>query len=219
MLFFTARPRMSWLFLLASQFGEIDRGFDSQCKKKPTYERKQWGELWSSASLTNLAAEAVLQAIALYPMGRVAAFGGPRGFLKVWSAEYATLPSSARLMYAGAMLYLTIGAFCLFSVLVFFGTALFKKDLKGSIMGPSESHTWRECRTCKERHSDDMPAKAELSFFGMIYLPLYTWMASWIFWAGFVKLAGERYCPPNLVAQVAVWSSTSVLTSFFGASG
>jgi hypothetical protein len=54
MLFFTVRPGLSWLFLLFSQFGEIDRGLDSMkpYKKVPSAERTQRGEMWTSASLT-----------------------------------------------------------------------------------------------------------------------------------------------------------------------
>ena len=42
-----------------------------------------------------------------------------------------------------------------------------------------------------------------------------TWLSSWLFWSGYVRLAGDLYCPPQLVAQGAIWTTFSTLGGFF----
>jgi len=86
-LFFTTRPRLGWMFLSLAQFLSNPTVFG-------TPKQSTW---WSSALSCSLA-EVLQQIIAMYFMGRTAAFAAPRGYYKVWTQEYAILPSGAHLM-------------------------------------------------------------------------------------------------------------------------
>ncbi|KAK4225974.1 hypothetical protein QBC38DRAFT_481728 [Podospora fimiseda] len=44
------------------------------------------------------------------------------------------------------------------------------------------------------------------------------WVAQWVWWAGYVQLMGDLYCPPKLTALVANWIIVSVIGLFLGAS-
>jgi len=41
------------------------------------------------------------------------------------------------------------------------------------------------------------------------------WMGSWLFWAGFLQLFGDRYCPPDLIRQGIIWTSGNILGVIF----
>ena len=43
------------------------------------------------------------------------------------------------------------------------------------------------------------------------------WIGQWLFWAGFLRLAGDTFCPPKLWTNTTVWTVCSALGAFFGA--
>ncbi|KAK5073002.1 hypothetical protein LTR64_000591 [Lithohypha guttulata] len=47
---------------------------------------------------------------------------------------------------------------------------------------------------------------------------LIPWIAQWVFWIGFVRMAQDLYCPPKIWSLTAVWSFCSVVTVWCGAS-
>jgi hypothetical protein len=38
---------------------------------------------------------------------------------------------------------------------------------------------------------------------------LLCWIAQWLWWAGYVGVAGDRYCPPKLAVIASVWTGFS----------
>ncbi|KAH4061697.1 hypothetical protein HBH50_219290 [Parastagonospora nodorum] len=48
------------------------------------------------------------------------------------------------------------------------------------------------------------------SYIVTVVILLLFWAAQWVFWAGFISLSSELYCPPNLVFLTIVWSVCSV---------
>ena len=45
----------------------------------------------------------------------------------------------------------------------------------------------------------------------VVYLAtLLSWIAQWLFWAGFVNLASEEYWPPSSGRTVAIWIGLSI---------
>lgn len=180
-LFFTTRPRLGWVFLIFTQMSMLTSFEYKSCAPDNDDDLAMRNDWWSSA-LSTVYAEVVLQTIALYPMAQVAAYGAPLGYLNVWTAEYQSLPSSARLMYGGALFYLTVGGMCL--ALLFWGFFT-------GIMTRSSDY----CSGCRRVHRGRDPLHSVNSYvlwLAIVVLPIVTWMSSWLFWAGFVKLAGER---------------------------
>jgi len=203
MLFLTTRPRLTWLFLLLTQMKLMsifasDDNYDLE-KIRSKGKPNQW---WSSSHVT-LYTEVILQVVALYPMGRVAAFAAPRGYLKVWTPEYASLPAGARLMYGSAMLYLTVGALSLscimINLLVLWTTPSSQPTTETGNPPegpPAPAPTPLPCTRCNEIHGesdDDEFFRSMIFSISAANMTIITWMASWLFWAGFVKAASERY--------------------------
>jgi len=168
MLFFTTRPRLGWLFLGVTH---LDTDDARNTRGSYIYENR-----WTSSMFANIFAEFVLQLIAMYPMGVAAHFGAQHGYVTVWTAEYARLSTAERLMYGGAMYYLTVGALYLLLCLGLWGYFFLSGD--GLL----------------DRSSDDKkkPSSEDLVIGPISILLVTTWLASWLFWAGFVKLAGRR---------------------------
>jgi len=54
-----------------------------------------------------------------------------------------------------------------------------------------------------------------MTVMGCCMLPL-SWMATWLFWAGYVRLSGELYCPPNLTLHGVIWVIFSFVGTFLG---
>ena len=110
-------------------------------------------------------AEGILQAVACFYMGRTAHWGVMLGYLKRGHLDGIPGAHDAKLMYAGSLLWLITIAF---------------------IFLPWFFLVWP---SSEEKDAEDS------SIFGIIFcccmiLPL---IGQWLFWAGFVGLAGDRY--------------------------
>jgi hypothetical protein len=123
---------------------------------------------WWSAFMTQFIAEFVLQIMALYVMGRTAHYGAARNYYKIYLSTYWDIPSSARMMYSGALYYLVAGS--LFLIFAFFFIMYQMLSSKVKTLGKGNT----------------MAIMVSLWF-----LLISTWLGSWLFWAGFVKLAGD----------------------------
>jgi len=182
MLFFTVRPRLSWIAL--GMLGPISHSkgkkmtVERQMPMKGRARRKALQNgipetediyipdfPWRNSAIAQIFAEIVLQCIALYIMGRSAHFGAQKGFYSVSSDTYKELPSAARLMYAGALYYLITGA-CMLTYEFYWLAKTIRNEIR------------------------DQEYASGIGLFVVLNL-FTTWTGSWIFWAGFVHLAGS----------------------------
>lgn len=51
----------------------------------------------------------------------------------------------------------------------------------------------------------------------LVWCLMLPWCGQWIFWIGFVKVAQNLYCPPDIWSLTIVWSVCSVVATWFGA--
>ncbi|ORY18927.1 hypothetical protein BCR34DRAFT_595761 [Clohesyomyces aquaticus] len=198
MLFFTVRPRLSWIALTV--LGLYERSSTRRQRRLHKTENSKDQPIpdrpWGSAAKSQAFAEVALQIMALYVMGTTVHFGARHGYYKLKTTTYKSLPLSAHLMYSGAMFYLVSGCLIIFY------------ELCGLLMEyGDETH---ESRNEEDEHS------GSILLFVWVNLTC-TWMASWIFWAGFVRLAGNQYCPPKLYAQGSIWGAFSLFGIAIGA--
>ncbi|KAF2199488.1 hypothetical protein GQ43DRAFT_464779 [Delitschia confertaspora ATCC 74209] len=214
MLFFTVRPRLSWIALgllgpLSLEKGEqitvelrrkaSNRAYRARnfrnvrnTQSQPTTKEVWIPHFpWRSAAIAQIFSEIVLQCIALYIMGRTAYFASHHGFYNVTSTRYKELPDAAHLMYAGALFYLIVGSGMLIWEVIWLLMRVNAEDL------------------------EDGEKASGLGLF-VIFNLFTTWLGSWIFWAGFVSLAGNLYCPPKLYAQGTIWAAFSLFGIMIG---
>lgn len=123
---------------------------------------------WWPSFMSQFVAELILQLIALYIMGRTAHFAANRGFYLVHTDLYRSLPSGARMMYSGALYYLIVGTFAWFSA---FG-----------LISKARSPTLDYWKTGSKVGTGSVIT-------ALIFSLTSVWLASWIFWAGFLRLA------------------------------
>ncbi|KAH7138750.1 hypothetical protein B0J11DRAFT_588213 [Dendryphion nanum] len=237
MLFFTVRPRLSWIILMVlglyenkspqkqgyrapamqeatelTQYPpEHSRDNDSQ-EQKPAGEAQLVPNLeyqrdcpWASAAKSQAYAEIALQIIALYIMGRTVHFAAKRQYYIVGSQANKSLPGGAKLMYAGALYYLVLGV-----SLHLYEIQTLATHYTGLSCGQVFASAAKSGNRRHERY-------ATIAF--VFYNLSYTWLGSWLFWVGFVRLAGHLYCPPKLYAQGLVWAAFSLFGIVIGASG
>jgi hypothetical protein len=153
-LFYTVRPRLSWMFL-------------SIIATAPGY--------WDSF-MSNMICEFFLQCVAMGYMAKTVHFASKHHYLLPAGSDgihnvpkvIQDLPAGALLMYAGAMVYVVF--FAIFILVIIFNIAMVIKL--------------------------DAPDSLELSKFTclgiMLAFPLaFTWAGSWMFWAGYIKIAGD----------------------------
>lgn len=206
MFFLVARPRLSWIVLGAFAFRERQ---PSKIKPSPSkyalidnYDgsgHKQEDEYlgdgdfpWWSAFMSQFIGEFLLQIISLYIMGRTAHFAATHGYYKVYETKmYHSLPHGAHMMYAGALYYLVAGSIFLLAASTF-------------ILAIYTEHTFVSSTRQVRKHKSRITTT-------LFILLISTWMGSWIFWAGFVKLAGNLYCPPALISQGVIWTIFSLI--------
>lgn len=148
---------------------------------------------WWSAFMTQFIAEFILQIITLYIMGRTAHFATQKGYYKIYVKSYWSIPFSARMMYSGALYYLVAGSMFLIFAFMFILYTLLSSRIK------------------ELGKANNVVIVATL-----IFLLISTWMGSWIFWVGFVKLAGNLYCPPKLIHQGVIWTFFSAIGIILG---
>ncbi|ORY02286.1 hypothetical protein BCR34DRAFT_84490 [Clohesyomyces aquaticus] len=148
---------------------------------------------WWSAFMSQFIGEFILQIITLYIMGRTARFASLHNYYTISSEAYWKLPSAARMMYSGALYYLVAGSLFLIAAGLFILYTVVSQRTK--IFGKASSAA---------------------VFLALSVLLVSTWMGSWIFWAGFVKLAGNLYCPPKLIHQGVIWTFFSTIGILVG---
>jgi len=105
MLFYTLRPRLSWIIL----------GFIADVSTKR-------GKPWRSSFISNMIAELLLQVMALYTAGTVVHFATVRGYYVVHTNTYKALPQAAHLFYGGSLYYLVAGS----AYILVFASSLFE---------------------------------------------------------------------------------------------
>ncbi|KAL3494383.1 hypothetical protein BJX62DRAFT_234260 [Aspergillus germanicus] len=53
-----------------------------------------------------------------------------------------------------------------------------------------------------------------LLYAGIVMFMFLLWVAQWLFWAGFIGLSSEQFCPPRLGALTAVWIVSSLVSIY-----
>jgi hypothetical protein len=133
---------------------------------------------WLSSTIAQFCSEIILQIITSYWMGKTANFGAYHGYLLMYGEEYVKLKGPigrwALAMYAAALLWLCTafftGVICLTAVFLVM-KKIFKKEQGGFLSGSG------------------MVDKAIKWFMASALLT--TWLANWLFWAGFVHVTGD----------------------------
>ena len=110
-------------------------------------------------------AEGILQAVACFYMGRTAHWGVMLGYLKGGHLDGIPGGHDAKLMYAGSLLWLI--------TIVFIFLPWFVLVLPSS-----------------EKKDADLSSTSGIIFCCCMIMPL---IGQWLFWAGFIGLAGDRY--------------------------
>jgi ABC-type uncharacterized transport system fused permease/ATPase subunit len=122
---------------------------------------------WLSAAMTQMMSECVLQMFTLGIMGRTVHFGVQSGFYQVNSSQ---ISQPVRQTYNAAIYYLVVGVISSIIGIIFALAALFNNWGKTLFLSTS---------------------KIRKAMFLLAFLWLDgTWLASWLFWSGFVKSLG-----------------------------
>jgi hypothetical protein len=171
-LFLVARPRLSWIFIIL--FSERSRKIKNKSEiQSPFISKDKTGERpWGCAAMSQLFAETILLFLGFITMGKTARFADTHGYYKLGSV-YNTLPRGAHLMYAGALYFLVAGVLAFITYLVM--VPIMVSDMLESNPEPGQGD-----------YVNDGMNTAFVSV-GLFCF----WMGSWIFWAGFVYLAGD----------------------------
>ncbi|KAI9869220.1 MAG: hypothetical protein M1813_000008 [Trichoglossum hirsutum] len=136
----------------------------------------QWGKTvreigyLSSSAMAALIAEVLLELGATYYMGRTAHFAATRGLYLAHHAQAIPYGSDALMMYAGALLFLL----CIPGIFICATAAVM------SFWAPVAE---------TERKAADRQVRGQVVAFLMF--GALGWVANWLFWAGFVRLAGN----------------------------
>jgi hypothetical protein len=147
MLFYCARPRLSWIALLiAETIGEHTKGH-------------QW---WGSAALQSLITEIVMVLLGSYYMGRLLHDAAMNGYLLPHHLDGFQYKSDYYLMASGSILYLILAWFSLL------------------VLGPLL------CISI----SEGLAFNQGTVMVFVLVVALLPWMASWLFFSGFVIVAG-----------------------------
>lgn len=148
-LLYTTRPRMTWMVLaILCSYGDEDSD-------------DAW---WSSAAAQTLITEFVLLIVGAYYMGKTANFAQLHGYYLGKFPSSFGQSSDAKLMYAGALVYLVM----LWVSLIIIGTGI----------------VWASAGPV-----DGLSSAIAGGF--IIGGASWTWIGSWLFWAGYLKLAGS----------------------------
>lgn len=128
---------------------------------------------WRCAALSQFFSEMALQLLALYHMGRTTVFARCRGYYII-SNLYAVAPSqisqSAHLMYSAALYWL-----CSQVAIAFLGL----------VVAPVLAIVLRCCG------GDITKAIHRAVIFMAVFMIPLSWLACWLFWVGYVRLAGD----------------------------
>jgi hypothetical protein len=190
-LFLVARPRLTWIILCffagragkpvwvsanaktgKEQYTRIEMENVQAMNESSTdlVNNVRWDYPWWNSFMAGFIGEIVLQCIAMYIMGRTAHFAATHEFYQVHQTKlYKSMPHGAHMMYAGALYYLIVGSIGMICAIVFLAFAFWAAKKEG----------------------DRPEISRKLGYIAAVLLLMSTWMGSWLFWAGFVELAGD----------------------------
>ncbi|KAF2464644.1 uncharacterized protein BDR25DRAFT_380904 [Lindgomyces ingoldianus] len=152
---------------------------------------------YAASVFSSLFAEYVLQVLSLIPLGKTVHLAATKGYYRISSPAYESVPFGAHMMYSGALAALLMTIFLLVSSPVYI-----HQSIDEIILNP-----------CKHRET-----LLHKTLHGAIMLfPLLQCGTLWIFWSGLFMLAGRLYCPPYVVQQGGVWAGLSSLGIIVGA--
>jgi hypothetical protein len=179
MLFYVARPRLSWVIVVflstldvrpnwpikpsqrdSIRMVSIRPAERSYARRREVSSANGGGDNpWRGAAMSQVITEFVLQLMACYPMGLIVYQGSQSRVYDIITFNYS-IPELVRLMYAGALYYLIMGTISLIILLI-----------------PLVSF-WAHPYTSKYKFYARM---------AMCLVLISTWLGSWLFWAGFVN--------------------------------
>jgi hypothetical protein len=163
-LFFTIRPRLGPIFLGAISSRILDR-------------RHAGNSPWTSSAISQFIADSVLMVISLVVLGRTVRFGDIHNYYHLGSQAYSQLPVSAHLMYGGALFTLVFT--CAYASIFQMRCAI------STVLGPHR--VWG-----MDWYGEDTGNLVEQEWRAIYAVAsLFVFLGSWLFWAGFVKLAGD----------------------------
>jgi hypothetical protein len=187
MLFYIARPRLSWIILgflgtTNMSCGRLGRRDGGPIRQGHNQGEGEDNPYWCAAK-SQLIAELVLQAMACYVMGAIVQQGSQNSAYNMWSDE---VPDVVRLMYAGALYFVVLGGISLVALI------------------------WVLLMMAVDRDSNTTRNYTRIVLFMFL---LSTWLGSWLFWGGFVNFMARVgfYCPQKLASQAIIWVSFSLL--------
>jgi len=128
---------------------------------------------WRCAALTQFLSEMVLQLFALYNMGRTTVFAARRGYYIIGNLNAVApgqIGQSAHMMYSAALYW-----FCSQVVIAFLGL----------LVAPALAIVLRCCG-----RDISKAIHRTIILMAVFMIPL-SWLACWLFWAGYVRLAGD----------------------------
>ncbi|KIW14199.1 hypothetical protein PV08_06980 [Exophiala spinifera] len=213
-LLWSTRPRMAWIMILLVNVQSEDSEY-----------------LGSAASAA--LSETLQQLVGLTYVGKTANYARVNGLFSTSRLAHIPHAYHATLMYRGSVLVLVSVGFALISLLVImrkmrnqifsmlgFGK---KKDVSGQ-----QNEMLLSDYSSSSRQQSSLPKTLqkmhlEQDHIGLVYrmaiymVPLF--IGQWLFWAGFVNLSGDLYCPPSIWRMMGVWSGFSSLGLLFGAAG
>lgn len=67
---------------------------------------------------------------------------------------------------------------------------------------------WRAVAVKRREENTTKPSVKDLPWVVILGM-LLCWIAQWLWWAGYVGVAGDGYCPPKLPALASIWTSFS----------
>ncbi|KAH8683077.1 hypothetical protein BGZ60DRAFT_524415 [Tricladium varicosporioides] len=75
-------------------------------------------------------------------------------------------------------------------------------------------------RLIAEKREDDEVKRPKVKHFPyvVVFGMLLCWIAQWLWWAGFVGVAGDKYCPPKLPLLAFIWTLFSSIGAIQGTS-
>ncbi|KAJ9607203.1 hypothetical protein H2200_008275 [Cladophialophora chaetospira] len=208
-LLWSTRPRMAWIVILLVNF------------------QSEGSEYLGSAASAALS-ETLQQLVGLTYVGQTANYARVNGLFSTSRLAHIPRAYDATLMYRGSVLVLVSVGFAVISMLVImrkmrnqiFSKLRFGKkdvsDQQTEILLSDYSSRQPVAKTLQKMH-------LEQDHVGLVYrmaiymVPLF--IGQWLFWAGFINLSGDLYCPPGIWRMMGVWSGFSSLGLLFGAAG
>ena len=191
-LLWCTRPRLAWLAVFLARF-EAEEG------------------IYFNAAASAITSEAILQVIGAVYFGITANYGRMKRFY--YAGHLAPYPrgADAHIMYAGALLWLIMCLYTLGTCLVCMvglgevienaGRVVAGIRNVASVQGPLQGNKWvpqwLQTRLIKNQQLETRKLAAEeikqIRNIVAARIIFITFLAQWLFWAGFVSAAKERY--------------------------